>query len=105
MNEATSAAGAAMRKVCEKESPSSVTKNIGTLFVMLSRYGNDWALELSDEIPLDNRTIDAWALAIGVPSNFTPSNNKQHTIVRLTWQGTEEPAPAGSQAFYSGGKR
>ncbi len=104
MSEATNAVGARMRKVCEKESPSSVTKNIGTLFVMLSRYGNEWALELADEIPLDNRTLDAWALAVGVPAGFMCANNKQHTIVRLTWQGTEEPAAPGTQAFYLGGK-
>ena len=103
MAEPVSALGRLIRELAA-EHGSGVTR-LGTLFVRVTNHGNEWALEFSDEAPIDNRVLDEWAIAVGVPPNFVPTNNKQHTEVRLSWQGTEEPAPAGPQAFYLGGKR
>jgi hypothetical protein len=95
--------GAKLRQLAA-EHGSGVTQ-LGTLFVRVTCHGNEWACELCDDKPIDNRVLDEWARAVGVVvETGYGSNNKQHTIVRWTWIGTEEPAAAGSQAFYLGGK-
>ena len=103
-NEPVTYLGAKLRELAA-EHGSGVTQ-LGTLFVRVTCHGNDWALEFSDDKPIDNRVLDEWALAVGVVfETGYGSNNAQHTIVRMTWTGTEDAAPEGTKAFYLGGAK
>jgi hypothetical protein len=98
------ATGAYLRQLAAEH--GSAATQLGTLFVRVTRHGNDWALEFSDDKPIDNRVLDEWSTAVGVvPGTGYGSNNAQHTEVRLTWTGTEDAAPEGTPAFYLGGAR
>lgn len=105
MSEPVTALGALLREQAA-ECGSSVTR-LGTLFVRVTRHGNDWALELCDDKPISTDTAQEWANAVGVPlsadENATTSCMGQ--ILRYEWQGTEDAAPAGTPAFYLGGAR
>jgi hypothetical protein len=81
------------------------TAQDGSLFVRVTRHGCDWALELCDEALIDNRTIDAWFRAVGIPvDGCMCANNATHTIWRCEWTGTEDAAPEGSKATWIAGR-
>jgi len=104
VNEATNALGAAMRK--QTEANNHCTREIGTLFLRLTRYGNDWALELNDETPIDPETAQVWAAAVGAPGGTEFRKTAHGKVWRFTWQDDGDPAPDTLRAFYlRGGAR
>jgi hypothetical protein len=104
MNEATNALGAAMRMaVTGSGAAGGCTREVGTLFLHLTRYGNEWALELCDETPIDPATMDTWRKAVEAPVFGTWRTEAHGKVARFEWQGTEDAAPAGSKATWIGG--
>jgi hypothetical protein len=93
MNEATNALGAAMRK--EADANNHCTREIGTLFLRMTRYGGDWALELNDETPIDDATAQTWAQAAGVPDGTKWRKTAHGKVWRCEWResGYGEPLP------------
>lgn len=83
----------------------SHTLQLGPLFARVTAHGNAWALELQDTEPIDNRVLDGWALAFGLPRTTAVAHNAKHTIWRAEWTTDDEPAPEGTRAFYLGGAR
>lgn len=75
-----------------------------TLFVRATRYGNEWSLELCDEIPIGSATIGKWEMALGVPDDVEWRSTASERVWRCEWKGDEEPAPGGSRATWQGGK-
>ena len=106
MNEATKALGAAMRKAAANNGApmGGCTREIGTLFLHLTRYGNDWVLELCDETPIDIETCKTWQYAVGAPVGLQWRFTAHDKVARCEWQGTEDPAPAGSKVTWIGGR-
>lgn len=103
MNEATNALGAAMRK--EAETNGYCTRDIVTLVLRLTHYGNDWALELNDETPIDPETAQVWVVAVGAPGGTAFRKAYNSKVWRFTWQDESDPAPDTLRAFYlHGGK-
>ena len=86
------------------EHGSGVTQ-LGSLFVRVTNHGNGWALELSDDKLIDSGTVSEWAEAAGVTVGSQWRGAYGGKEWRVEWIGTEEPAPAGTQAFYLGGKQ
>ena len=84
------------------EHGSGVTQ-LGTLFVRVTNHGNGWALELNDDKEIPAETVNEWADAVGAPESANLFPAYQFKEWRCSWQGTEEPAPEGPQAFYLGG--
>ena len=85
------------------EHGSGVTQ-LGSLFVRVTNHGNGWALELSDDKPIDSTIVSEWATAVGVTVGSQWRGAYQGQEWRVEWIGTEEPALEGPQAFYLGGK-
>lgn len=106
VKEATDALGAAMRK--QSEESGSATREIGTLVLRLTKNGNDWALELNDETPIDPATMQVWAVAVGVPGGTPVYKAYGGKVWRLEWRDDREEAAtqrAEVVAFYlHGGK-
>lgn len=106
MNEATDALGAAMLK--EAVANNNATRTIGTLVLRLTKNGNDWALELNDETPIDPATMQVWAAAVGVPGGTEVRKAYGGKVWRLEWQDNREEVAAQRAelvAFYlHGGK-
>ena len=84
------------------EHGSGVTQ-LGSLFVRVTNHGNGWALELSDDKPIDSTIVSEWATAVGVTVGSQWRGAYQGREWRVEWIGTEEPALEGPQAFYLGG--
>lgn len=105
MNETIEPMGAWMRK--QTEANGTCTREIGTLFLHLTRHGNEWALELCDEKPISIEVAQHWANEVGAPvgADEHATTCAAGRVWRYEWQGTEEPAAAGSQAFYLGGAK
>jgi hypothetical protein len=103
MSEPVAALGALLREQAA-ECGSSVTR-LGTLFVRVTRHGNEWALELSDDTRIGGNVIQEWNAAVGVPygSKWVSAYGRKEW--RCEWTGTEDTAPAGSKAFYLGGAK
>lgn len=84
------------------EHGSGVTQ-LGTLFVRVTNHGNEWACELNDDKPIGGDTVGEWDKAVGVTHGGTWREAYGRKVMRCEWTGTEEPAAAGSRAFYLGG--
>lgn len=106
MNEATNALGAAMHK--QANDSGSATREIGTLVLRLTKDGNDWALELNDETPIDPATMQVWAAAVEVPGGTPVYKAYGGKVWRLEWRddkAEEDARRAEVVAFYlNGGK-
>ncbi len=102
MSEPVTYLGAKLRQLAA-EHGSGVTQ-LGTLFVRVTCHGNEWALELSDDQHIDNSVLSEWRAAVSVPEGAKYDSAYGRRELRVRWTGTEEPAAAGSQAFYLGGK-
>lgn len=106
VNEATNALGAAMLK--EADANNHATREIGTLVLRLIKNGNDWALELNDETPIDPATMQVWAAAVGVPGGTEVYKAYGGKVWRLEWRNNREEEAANRAelvAFYlHGGK-
>jgi hypothetical protein len=81
---------------------SGVTQ-LSTLFVRVTRHGNDWALELCDDKPVFPWQAQEWGRALSVPDGAEWRHTAGMMIARCEWQGTEDAAPEGTKAFYLGG--
>lgn len=86
------------------EHGSGVTQ-LGSLFVRVTNHGNEWALELNDDVPIDFVVMGEWSAAVGTPALVDWRFESNGMVARCEWQGTEEPAPAGAKAFYLGGAK
>jgi len=106
VNEATNALGAAMLK--EAEANNHATRTIGTLVLRLTRNGNDWALELNDETPIDQTTALVWLAAVDAPGGTEFHKTAQGRVWRFEWIDNREEVAAQrieTVAFYlHGGK-
>jgi len=98
MSEPVTYLGAKLRQLAA-EHGSSVTQ-LGTLFVRMTCHGNSWALELNDETRIGGIVVGEWGTAVGVPYGTKWVSAYGRKVWRCEWTGTEEPAAAGSQAFY-----
>jgi len=85
------------------EHGSGVTQ-LGSLFARVTNSGNGWALELSDDKPIDRAVIDEWAAAVGVGIGSQWSGAYLGREWRIVWTGDEEPSTDGPKAFYLHGK-
>ena len=107
MNEATNALGAAIRK--QAEANGNCTRQVGTLFLHLTRDGHDWALELNDETPIDPEVAQHWAIECGAPGGTEFRKTAHGKVWRFEWiDNREEVATQRAEvvAFYlHGGKR
>lgn len=97
------ATGAKLRELAA-EHGSGVTQ-LGTLFVRVTRHGNDWACELSDDKSISSGVIDEWYKAASVPHGSTWRCAYGGREWRVEWIGTEDAAPEGTRAFYLGGAK
>ncbi len=95
------ATGAYLRQLAAEH--GSAATQLGTLFVRVTRHGNDWACELNDDKPIGGDTVGEWDKAVGVTHGGTWREAYGRKVMRCEWTGTEEPAAAGSRAFYLGG--
>ncbi len=106
VNEATNALGAAMLK--DADANNHATRTIGTLVLRLTKNGNDWALELNDETPIDPATMQVWAEAVEVPGGTPVYKAYGGKVWRLEWRDDKEEEAARRAevvAFYlHGGK-
>ena len=106
VNEATNALGAGMVK--EADANNHAARTIGTLVLRLTKDGNDWALELNDETPIDPATMQVWAAAVGVPGGTEVYKAYGGKVWRLEWRNNREEEAANRAelvAFYlHGGK-
>ena len=80
------------------------TAQVSSLFVRVTRHGNEWALELCDETPIDAVTVGAWDKAVGVTHGGVWRCEAHGKVWRCEWQGTEEPAADGPRATWIGGR-
>jgi len=98
MSEPVTYLGAKLRQLAA-EHGSGVTQ-LGTLFVRVTCHGNEWACELNDDKPVFPWQAQEWGKAVGVPEGTEWRHTAQLMVARCEWTGTEEPAAAGTQAFY-----
>lgn len=101
MSETIEPMGAWMRK--QTEANGYCTREIGALFLHLTRYGNDWALELNDETPISADVAQHWAVEVGAPGGTEFHKTAHGKVWRFTWQDDSDPAPATLRAFYLNG--
>jgi hypothetical protein len=94
--------GATLRTVATYGMGTSVQH--GTLFARLTRYGNEWALELNDVTPVTHGTCDQWAAAVGAPS-VEWRRTAGGRVARCEWIGTEDPAGDAPRATLMHGGR
>lgn len=92
VNEATNALGAAMFK--DADANNHATRTIGALVLRLTKNGNDWALELNDETPIDSATMQVWAAAVGVPGGTEVYKAYGGKVWRLEWRDNREEEAA-----------
>ena len=106
MNEATETIGPDMRK--HVDANGNCTRQVGTLFLHLTQHGNDWALELNDETPINPEVALHWAIEGGAPGGTEFRKTAQGRVWRFEWQDNREEAAAQRAeivAFYlHGGK-
>ena len=102
-NEPVTYLGAKLRELAA-EHGSGVTQ-LGTLFVRVTRHGNDWALELNDDKLVFPWRANEWGMAVGVPEGTEWRFTAGLMIARCEWQGTEDAAPEGTPTFYLGGAK
>lgn len=88
MNEATNALGAAMLK--EADANNHATREIGTLVLRLTKNGNEWALELNDETPIDPATMQTWWAAVGAPAGNEVYKAYGGKVWRIEWRDDRE---------------
>ena len=86
------------------EHGSGVTQ-LSSLFVRVTNHGNEWALELNDDKPLDEYIAEEWAQAVGMPFGIEWRTTANAMVWRGEWQGAEDAAPEGPRAFYLGGAK
>ncbi len=98
MSEPIEPMGAWMRK--QTEANGNCTREVGTLFLHLTKYGNDWALELNNEAPITPEVAQHWAVECGAPGGTEFRKTAHGKVWRFTWQDASDPAPDTVRAFY-----
>ena len=76
---------------------------VGTCHASVTRYANEWALELIDVHRIERSALTTWAAAVGVstPKWRTASRGK---IARLEWVTDGEARGEGGRVTWIGGK-
>ena len=67
---------------------------VGTCHASVTRYGNEWALELIDVHRIEAETLTTWAAAVEQPATgWLVDENVGGKVARLAWQGEGKPLP------------
>lgn len=90
--------GAYLRREAAEKGGASA--QAGSLFIHVTRHGNDWALELCDETPIDAVTAGVWDKAVCGDGEAVWHKAAHGRVWRCEWQGDEDPAPAGSKTTW-----
>lgn len=91
--------------VAPGDSPSMATAGawVGTCHAGLTRYGNEWALQLDDVQTLHPDTLATWAAAVGQDAaGWLVDQSVGGKVARLEWQGKGKPMPDGGGVMWIG---
>ena len=77
---------------------------VGTCHASITRYGNEWALELIDVRRIEAATLVTWAAAVEQPATgWLADEATGGKVARLEWQGAGVPMPPGGGVVWIGG--
>lgn len=107
MTDTTAAAAAAMRAECAQPGNYQAANLWVTnaLHVHLQRRGQNWEMELSDEVAIPTADAHAWAAAFGAPEGTAVLHAFGGRGVVAQWEDAAfDPAPAGSATYWGGAR-
>lgn len=77
----------------------------GSLFVRVTRYCGDWALELCDERAIGADVARQWAAAVGAPDIVLWRSEAHGRVWRCEWEGEGDlPVTSSSAITWIGGR-
>ena len=100
-------AAAAMRAECAQPGNYQAANRWVTdaLHVHLHRHGQNWEMELSDEVAIPTADAHAWAKACGAPEGTPVLHAFAGRGVVAQWEDAAfDPAPAGSATYWGGAR-
>ena len=92
MNEEANSLGVEMRK--QAEANGNCTRQVGTLFLHLTRDGHDSALELNDETPIPPEVATHWLVEVGAPGGARVYKGYGGKVWRFEWIDNKEEVAA-----------
>lgn len=100
-------AAAAMRAHCAQPGPHYVSNLWVTndLHAHLQRRGQNWEMELSDEVAIPTADAHAWAKAFGAPEGTAVLHAFAGRGVVAQWEDAAyDPAPTVTAAYWGGAR-
>ena len=77
---------------------------VGTCHASVTRYGNEWALELIDVHRIERSALTTWAAAVEQPAaGWLVDEATGGKVARLAWHGAGVPMPPGGGVVWIGG--